>query len=184
VDASCPKIRRLTAADATAYREIRLAGLRDTPEAFGSTFARESTQPLAWFCDRLGNSAVFGAFDATALLGVAGLAIREGEKEKHKGLLWGMYVRPDARKAGVGRQLVEAVIDHARAHVEVIQLSVISENRPARRLYTSLGFVEYGLEKDSLKQNGRYYDEILMVLDLRLDLDQYALSAACTGASF
>jgi ribosomal protein S18 acetylase RimI-like enzyme len=183
VDAPCPTIRRLTSADATAYREIRLAGLRDTPEAFGSTFARESTQPLAWFCDRLGNSAVFGAFDLAALLGVAGLRIREGEKEQHKGLLWGMYVRPDARKAGLGRQLVEAVIDHARAHVEVIQLSVISDNQPARRLYGSLGFVEYGLERDSLKQNGRYYEEILMALDLRLDLDQYALPAAHTGAA-
>jgi ribosomal protein S18 acetylase RimI-like enzyme len=183
VDAPCPKIRRLTSADAAAYREIRLAGLRDTPEAFGSTFARESTQPLTWFCDRLGNSAVFGAFHLTALLGVAGLAIREGEKERHKGLLWGMYVRPDARKAGVGRRLVEAVIDHARAHVEVIQLSVISGNEPARRLYGSLGFVEYGLERDSLKQSGRYYDEILMALDLRLDLDQYALPAARTDAT-
>jgi ribosomal protein S18 acetylase RimI-like enzyme len=183
VDASCPKIRRLTSADATAYREIRLAGLRDTPEVFGSTFARESTQPLAWFCDRLSNSAVFGAFHLAALLGVAGLAIREGEKERHKGLLWGMYVRPDARKAGLGRRLVEAVIDHARASVEVIQLSVISDNQPARRLYGSLGFVEYGLERDSLKQNGRYYDEILMALDLRLDLGRYALPAARTGAA-
>src|SRR5215813_1629743 len=83
-----------------------------------------------------------------------------------------MYVRSDARKVGVGRQLVEAVIEHARAHVEVIQLSVVSYNEPARRLYAGLGFVEYGLEKDSLKQNGQYYDEILMALDLRLDLDQ------------
>ena len=171
MNAACIKIRRLTSADAAAYREIRLAGLRDSPEAFGSTFARESTQPLTWFCDRLGNSAVYGAFDSVALLGVAGLAIRQGEKERHKGLLWGMYVRSDARKAGVGRQLVEAVIEHARAHVEVIQLSVVSDNEPARRLYASLGFVEYGLEKDSLKQNGHYYDEILMALDLRLDLD-------------
>jgi ribosomal protein S18 acetylase RimI-like enzyme len=183
VNAACIEIRRLTSADATAYRDIRLAGLRESPEAFGSTFVRESTQPLAWFCDRLNNSAVFGAFQSTALLGVAGLAIRQGEKERHKGLLWGMYVRPDARKAGVGRQLVEAVIDHARAHVEVIQLSVVSDNKPARRLYAGLGFVEYGLEKDSLKQNGRYYDEILMALDLRLDLDHCTLPAQHTGAT-
>ena len=82
------------------------------------------------------------------------------------------------------QQLVEPVIDHARAYVEVIQLSVISDNQPARRLYGSLGFVEYGLERDSLKQNGRYYDEILMALDLKLDLDQYALPSAHTGAAF
>jgi RimJ/RimL family protein N-acetyltransferase len=177
------EIRRLTSADAVAYRDIRLAGLRDSPEAFGSTFARENAQPLTWFRDRLCNSAVFGALHSTALLGVAGLAIREGEKERHKGLLWGMYVRPDARKGGVGKRLVEAVIDHARAHVEVIQLSVISENEPARRLYASLGFVEYGVEKKSLKQDGRYYDEILMALDLRLDLDQYALPASRADAT-
>jgi ribosomal protein S18 acetylase RimI-like enzyme len=169
------EIRRLTSADAAAYRDIRLAGLRDSPEAFGSTFVRENAKPLAWFCDRLRSSQVFGAFRSQDLLGIAGFVIREGEKERHKGLLWGMYVRPDSRNAGVGRQLVEAVIDHARDHVEVIQLSVVSGNEGARRLYACLGFVEYGVEKNSLKQDGRYYDEILMALDLRPAPDQHSL---------
>ena len=160
------EIRRLTSADAAAYRELRLAALRDSPEAFGSTFERESAQPLAWFRDRLANSQVFGAIRLSELLGIAGFARREHDKEKHKGLLWGMYVRPDARNAGIGRQLVEAVIDHARQQVELIQLSVVSGNERARRLYAGLGFVEYGVEKRSLKQHGRYYDEILMALDL------------------
>ena len=176
MNAACINIRRLTSADAAAYRDIRLAGLRETPEAFGSTFERENTQPLAWFCDRLRDSQVFGAFRSTELLGVAGFRICNGEKERHKGMLWGMYVRPDARKAGVGRQLVEAVIDHARDRVEVIQLSVVSGNERARRLYASLGFVEYGIEKKSLKQDGRYYDEILMALDLNADPDSTAMS--------
>ena len=109
-------------------------------------------------------------------MGIAGFRIHEGEKERHKGLLWGMYVRPDARKAGVGRQLVEAVIDHARDRVEVMQLSVVSGNEPARRLYASLGFVEYGVEKKSLKQDGHYYDEILMALDLNPDPDSTVMS--------
>jgi len=177
------EIRPLTPADATAYRGIRLAGLRESPEAFGSTFDRENIQPLAWFCDRLAAAQVFGAFRSPDLLGIAGFAIREGEKERHKGLLWGMYVRPDVRKAGVGRQLVEAVVEYARTHVEVIQLSVVSGNEPARRLYAALGFVEYGLEKDSLKQNGHYYDEILMALDLRHNLSRYALPEPSAGSS-
>jgi len=176
LNAACINIRRLTSADAAAYRDIRLAGLRETPEAFGSTFERENTQPLAWFCDRLRDSQVFGAFRSTELLGVAGFRGRNGEKERHKGLLWGMYVRPNARKTGVGRQLVEAVIDYARDRVEVIQLSVVSGNERARRLYGSLGFVEYGLEKKSLKQDGRYYDEILMALDLNPDPDPTVMS--------
>jgi ribosomal protein S18 acetylase RimI-like enzyme len=129
---------------------------------------------LSRFSDRLGSSAVFGAFRGAELLGIAGFAVRNGIKEAHKGLLWGMYVRPDARKAGVGRQLVEAVIDFARQRVELLQLSVVSDNDPARLLYARLGFIEYGVEKNSLKQNGCYYDEILMALDLMREPDRHA----------
>jgi RimJ/RimL family protein N-acetyltransferase len=166
VNAAGIEIRHLKPADVVAYRDMRLAALRESPEAFGSTFERESAQPLAWFHDRLGNTQVFGAFRSSELLGIAGFARREGEKEKHKGLLWGMYVRPDARNARIGLQLIEAVIHHARHHVELIQLSVVKENKRARGLYASLGFIEYGVERNSLKQRGHYYDEILMALDL------------------
>jgi ribosomal protein S18 acetylase RimI-like enzyme len=176
-------MRQLTPADAAAYRDIRLAGLKDSPEAFGSTFDRENAQPLAWFCERLRNAQVFGAFRSTELLGIVGFRIHEGEKESHKGLLWGMYVRPEARKASVGRLLVEAVIEYARDRVEVIQLSVVSGNESARRLYARLGFVEYGIEKKSLKENGRYYDEILMALDLNPDFDASGLVVPVTDAA-
>jgi RimJ/RimL family protein N-acetyltransferase len=94
-----------------------------------------------------------------------------------------MYVRPDSRNAGVGRKLIEAVIDYARDYVEVIQLSVVSGNDRARRLYACLGFVEYGVERNSLKQDGRYYDEALMALDLRVDSDQEAHPAPRADAA-
>ena len=173
-------VRRLKPADAEKYRQIRLAGLQNSPEAFGSTFESESLRPLRSFAERLGSSAVFGAFRGGELVGIAGFAIREGAKEAHKGLLWGMYVRPDARKCGVGRRLVEAVIDFAREHVEILQLSVVSDNEPARRLYARLGFVEYGLERNSLKYRERYYNEILMAVDLRAEPAGSAPSAPTT----
>jgi RimJ/RimL family protein N-acetyltransferase len=166
LDAAEICIRRLTPEDAALYRSIRLAGLKESPEAFGSTFDAEFTKPLAWFFDRLSSSVVFGANGNAKILGVAGFAIRDGQKEAHKGLLWGMYVRPEARGAGIARRLVEAVIAFARARVELIQLSVVVGNEQARRLYARLGFVEYGIEKNSLKFRGRYFDEILMAKDL------------------
>ena len=43
-----------------------------------------------------------------------------------------MFVRPHARGAGIGRRLVEAVIVRARQSVEILQLTVISDNAPAR----------------------------------------------------
>jgi RimJ/RimL family protein N-acetyltransferase len=162
-------LRRLLSADAARYREVRLEALKQNPEAFGSTYETESTQPLTWFTERLASSVVFGAFDGSGLVGIAGFYIQQGRKEAHKGALWGMYVRQSARAAGVGRRLVEAVIEHARQHVELIQLSVVSGNDQARRLYASLGFVEYGVDRNALKQDGRYWDEVLMAKSLLQD---------------
>jgi RimJ/RimL family protein N-acetyltransferase len=171
-------IRQLTPGDAALYRSIRLAGLKESPEAFGSTFEAEFTRSLAWFFDRLSSSVVFGAFLETKIVGIAAFAARDGEKEAHKGLLWGMYVRREARGAGIAAQLVEAVVAYARTRVELIQLSVVVGNEQARRLYARLGFVEYGIEKNSLKYRGRYYDEILMAKDLGSVPERDAVSGA------
>ncbi len=160
-------IRRLEAADAERFRDIRLEGLRHAPEAFGSSFEDESAHDLSWFAERLQGSHVLGAFDGSKLLGVAGFLVQRGRKSAHKGLLVGMYVRPAVQGRGVGRALVEAILDVARERVELIQLTVERNNRAARRLYTNLGFQDYGLEKDALKVGDRYLDEILMALDLR-----------------
>ena len=74
-----------------------------------------------------------------------------------------MYVRPEARGTGLASALVRSLIEHAREHVEQIQLTVVSNNPRARRFYQRMGFSEYGLEKKALKFNGVYFDEILMV---------------------
>jgi hypothetical protein len=79
--------------------------------------------------------------------------------------------------------LVEAVIDFARSRVELIQLSVVMGNEPARRLYARLGFVEYGIERNSLKYAGRYYDEILMAMDLATDSQLEEIAAPRPAAA-
>lgn len=141
-----------------------------SPEAFGNTFEVENARPIELFADRIRDSETMGAFEGAEILGVAGLRANQGPKESHKGMLVGMYVRPQARNRGVGRRLVEAVIEVACTRgVELLQLAVVSDNEPARRLYARLGFVEYGIEKKSLKQGGRYTDEVLMVKDFSLE---------------
>jgi RimJ/RimL family protein N-acetyltransferase len=160
------EIRRLTQGDAVLYRDIRLEALGANPEAFGSTLEIEAAQPLSWFSERLGSSILLGAFRDAKLVAIAGFAIQQGQKKAHKGLLWGMYVRPDARMAGIARRLIESIVDLARDRVELIQLTVVRNNEQARRLYAGLGFEEYGIEKNALRHEGRYYDEILMAKDL------------------
>jgi ribosomal protein S18 acetylase RimI-like enzyme len=160
---SSPEIRLLTPADAPVYRDIRLDGLRQTPYAFGSTFAHENAMPMSWFEERILASSVFGAFVDGELLGVAGYRRQDGAKESHKAILWGMYVRPKGRNCGLGEALIVAIVAHASGSIEQLKLVVAVGNETAHRLYRRLGFSEYGREIRALKQDGRYFDDILMV---------------------
>jgi RimJ/RimL family protein N-acetyltransferase len=164
-------LRRLHPQDAASYRDIRLEGLAESPHAFSSTLESEQDQPLDRFTARLANDFVLGAFRGPRLAGIAGFYIQPKPKHTHKGMLWGMYVRPEARGSGIGRLLVEAIIGRARRHVELLQLFVVSDNLAARRLYARLGFVEYGVERHATKYRGQYHDDVLMALPLVVESD-------------
>jgi ribosomal protein S18 acetylase RimI-like enzyme len=156
-------LRRLSASDADAYRALRLEGLHNHPEAFGASWEEEVIQPLDWFADRLERNVVIAGFaDDLQLLGTAGLGLQQALKLKHKGVLWGMYVRPEARGTGLAAALVERVMGEAQGIVKEIQLRVVTSNQAAVRLYTRFGLKEYGLERRALKIGARYYDELLM----------------------
>jgi ribosomal protein S18 acetylase RimI-like enzyme len=158
-------IRRLRSDDAASFKAIRLEALKANPELLRSTFEGEDRLGVAWFAGRLEDTHTVGAFRDRELVGIAGFAIQQGQPNAHKGRLFGMYVRSSSRNLGVGRLLLGAVLDVARQTVELIQLSVVSDNRPARRLYESAGFLEFGLETKASKYGDRYYDEALMALD-------------------
>lgn len=157
-------IRQLRPDDAEAYRSLRLSGLAESPEAFGSDFATESVSPVEAFAKTLETLFVAGAFDGKRLVAVAGFRQLDRQKTRHRGDIWGVYVAPEARGKGVGRLLLEHVLEHARDRVEQVHLSVTTTNAPAVALYEHLGFKRYGTEPRSLLVNGRYLDEYLMVL--------------------
>jgi RimJ/RimL family protein N-acetyltransferase len=162
------KLRRLEANDLAIYRELRLEGLRHHPEAFSSAWEDESRMPDTWWTERLETSTVFGGWlDNSALVGLAGLRVHDIAKLRHKGLLWGMYVRPEARGTGLAAALVQKVIEHAKPLVEQLCLTVVATNVGAHRLYSKAGFAEYGLERRALRVGDEYYDEILMSLSLQ-----------------
>ena len=95
-------IRRLRSDDAASFRAIRLEALKANPEAFGSAFELEDKLDVAWFAGRLEDSHVLGAFRDGELVGTAGFSIQQGQKNAHKGRLFGMYVRSSSRNLGVG----------------------------------------------------------------------------------
>src|SRR5262245_31316976 len=166
------EIRRLAEADAEAYRGVRLRALRDHPDAFGRAY--EEAQSLEEMVEEFrsrhdgGSSFILGAFTAGEVLGTVGCSRDHGLKNRHKALIWGMYVAPEARGRGVGRALLEAAIERARAWpgLEQLTLGVAVHNQPARALYRECGFEAFGLERRCLKLADRYIDEEHMVLFL------------------
>ncbi len=72
-----------------------------------------------------------------AIVGTAGLVIRtDGKAELRK-----MYLRKDFRGRGLGRILLERMLNHARAKgVRVVELETNSSLQSAVRLYRAYGF--------------------------------------------
>src|SRR5690349_11827047 len=105
-------VRRLLPAEAETFRAIRLEALATCPEAFATTYAMQAASPPGYFAETLKEAAVFGAFREEEIVGMAGLRREPGERKQHKGVLWGMYVRPVAQGVGLGRGLVRGVLAH------------------------------------------------------------------------
>lgn len=114
-------VRAVNAAYADYYVSIYL-----TPDSFERLLERESV--------RLSASAV--ALEGRKIVGMGLLGVRG-----RRGWIGGMGVLPRYRDRGIGRRLMERLIEQAReADLDTVQLEVITQNERAYHLYQSLGF--------------------------------------------
>jgi len=156
--------RQLALDDWQLWKTIRLEMLKNSPEAFGSSYDEVAGQKDDDFKSTLDKSAIFGAFISSELIGCAGFFILEQIKMRHRGVLFSMYVRPENRGLGIANRLVETVIDHAKSRVMQLHITCVTTNPTALQLYEKHGFRIYGTEPRSLKIGDEYYDEHMMVL--------------------
>ena len=149
----CPaQIRPLTPADAAAHRTLMLAAYAREPEAFTSTAAERAALPLSWWAQRLAGGTVWGAWDGERLLGAVGLEPATRTRQAHRATVFGMVVDPAARGLGLGRALLQALVDGADRHpgLALLELTVSEGNDRARRLYEDAGFVAWGREPQAV----------------------------------
>jgi ribosomal protein S18 acetylase RimI-like enzyme len=164
-------VRILTRADAAAFRDLRLRALREHADAFTSSYEEDVQQPLAATEQRIAGSAAntfWGAFVDGRLQGIVGLLREPRRKNAHKADIVAMYVAPESGRRGLGRALLQAVIDHARslAGVEQLVLTVTRNNHAAFELYRTTGFMTFGVEPRAIKVAGEYFDKEHMILFL------------------
>jgi RimJ/RimL family protein N-acetyltransferase len=147
---SANRVRRLRADEWRELREIRLAALHDAPEAFATRYAEAAARDDArWQSDALRGaqreSATFVAVADGRVVGMVG-----GWSDDGTARLIQMFVRPEARGAGLADELVAAVAAWARGlGFDRLELGVVEGNDAAERAYARCGFVRVGEPLDS-----------------------------------
>ena len=162
-------VRPTREADAEAYRELRLEALRTHPEVFGADYAESLARPIERWQQNVRDGAggelgiLYVAEAAGGLVGTTGIYRDSGAKMRHSANIWGVYVRPKWRSAGVADALIGACVGWAsELHLRLVKLSVVTTNAAAIRCYVRCGFSVYGVEPEVIYHNDVYYDELLM----------------------
>ena len=160
--------RILQTEDTEQWIAIRTEALDAVPFAFGRTNQDEDRERKQLLLEQTNgkDNFIFGAFDDEKLVGVAGFYRYDTVKNNHKGMIWSVYVSPSRQGKGIGKKLMELLLNHTwkLEGLDHILLSVSANMTAAHRLYKRLGFEQYGLEPNCLKINGEYQDAILMAL--------------------
>ena len=168
------QIRRLVRADAEAYRLVMLEAYERHVDAFTGSVAERGELPLSWWEQRLverddADEIVVGAWRGDRLVGVAGLRFEQRPRTRHKAGLYGMYVRDEVARQGIGERLIDTLKAEARRRgVRVVQLTVTDGNRAAERLYARCGFVAYGVEPLAFTTDDGYAAKVHLWIDLEV----------------
>jgi ribosomal protein S18 acetylase RimI-like enzyme len=161
-------IRPIGRDEAGAWRALRLEALTNHPEAFAASAPEFAALDLQSVAERIptpnGDDVLFGVYAEGVLCGSVGFFRETGLKLRHRGTMWGVYLRPELRGRGIAEAMIDRVVAHAAERVEILKCVVNPENSAARTLYLGRGFRPYGLEPRALRVGDRDYDDELLAL--------------------
>ena len=142
-------VRQLTNEDLKIYKETRLRSLNDWPDTFSASYEREcefseeESSARVSVSDRVSQALPLIAELDEITIGIAcGVVHSPGDKSAK---IYQMWVEPEKRGQGVGKLLLDRIIDWAEnAKIGNLELTVTTSNTEAVNLYQSYGFVASG----------------------------------------
>jgi len=165
-------IRTLGHDDVLPFREVRLHGLLECPLAFGQTADAFLQMPdelvSSTYLQNSDDRFTLGAFTDNYLVGIGGLFRDPKKTIRHNATVWGVYLLPASRGAGIGTLLMKELIERARGLPDVgqVHLKVAATQTSARALYEKMGFVAWGTEPRARRVGEDFIDEVHMLLRL------------------
>ena len=100
-------VRVLTEHDWCVYRTLRLAGLQESPEAFVDSYAEEVGCSQEWWRSRMQRATRLLAEHGDVPRGIASCAVSADDPGIAE--VFGIWVDPATRQAGIAWRLMEAV---------------------------------------------------------------------------
>ena len=165
-------IREARIQDAAALLDLIKNYLDDSPYIPKSTldFNLSLEQEESWIQSFLDapNAILLVAEYESQLIGNIDLTGNKRHVMQHNALV-GIGMLKVWRNQGLGFALMNAALDWAKSNpiLENLQLEVYAENHAAIALYKKFGFKQCGIIPNLFKENGTYYDSIMMNLNLR-----------------
>ncbi|HZD48631.1 MAG TPA: GNAT family N-acetyltransferase [Silvibacterium sp.] len=144
-----PALEPITTKNVRAFKAVRLWALRDSPTAFGSTYARESQFGDIDWLKRVANMSGekgigYLAMDDGLACGIVGALLDQHDSRTAQ--VVSMWVAPAYRRNGTGSVLIDAIQKWARARgVRTLCLMVTGCNHGAIEFYKNSGFSLTGI---------------------------------------
>jgi ribosomal protein S18 acetylase RimI-like enzyme len=146
-------VRRLIAGEGSLYRSVRLESLRESPEAFATSYesalerAAESWQAQA---DGSASGSDRATFVVLAERPIGLGAIYRDPDRPHEGELIQVWVSPESRGGEVAADLMNTLLHWAASNgFETLRAEVTPNNPRALRFYEKFGFVRMETDTDS-----------------------------------
>lgn len=140
--------RRATKDDVTLFKEVRLKALKDSPDAFGSTYEsalqrdQRSWEEQLWSTTTGGNRNTQFAFEEDQCIGIAALY---REPSAPSGDIIMMWVDPGHRGSSAASLLVHNLLSWSReSGFSAVSLDVTESNARAIKFYEKQGFHDTG----------------------------------------
>lgn len=164
-------VKKLSKDDWRGYRDVRLEALKESPDAFGSSYSENIGRSDQYWMNKLSlldekkeKNFFCAVLDNGNFISIGG-AYQDNNNEWN---IIAMYAKKEYRGLGAGSLLFSKILDELRGKkVKKVFLRVNVIKVPAVSLYKKFGFKIIKSASNQLLGDGNFYEEYEMSLDLQ-----------------